>query len=157
MTQVDVQLDRIVETFEMLDDWEERYRFLIDLGKKLKPMNESDRTEENRVHGCQSQVWLTAKLHENNGYPPAMELSAESDAFIVNGLIAILLSACNGRTPREVIEFDAEGLFRRLDLVEHLSPTRRNGLHSMIGRIREVAAVFAEELNRKKSGDEAAS
>jgi cysteine desulfuration protein SufE len=149
MTQVDVQLDRIVETFEMLDDWEERYRFLIDLGKKLKPMSETERTDANRVHGCQSQVWMTANLRQRNGYPPAMELSAESDAFIVNGLIAILLSAYNGRTPREVIEFDAEGLFRQLDLVEHLSPTRRNGLHSMIGRIREIAAGFCEHQNRR--------
>lgn len=147
MTQTDAQLDRIIETFEILDDWEERYRFLIDLGKKLKPMTEADRTEANRVHGCQSQVWMTASLHKSNGCPSAMEFSAESDAFIVNGLISILLSAYNGRTPREAIEFDAEALFKRLDLVEHLSPTRRNGLHSMIGRIREIAAGYASELN----------
>lgn len=150
MTQVDTQLDHIVETFELLDDWEERYRFLIDLGKKLKPMDEADRTEENRVHGCQSQVWMTATLHRNSRPSAAMEFSAESDAFIVNGLIAILLSAYNGRTPREVIAYDVEQLFTRLDLIEHLSPTRRNGLHSMIGRIREIAAGYASEINQEK-------
>jgi len=133
----------------MLDDWEERYRFLIDLGKKLPPLDEADRTEANRVHGCQSQVWMKARLQRDNGGPGAMEFSAESDAFIVNGLIAILLSAYNGRPPQDVIQFDAEGLFKRLGLVEHLSPTRRNGLHSMIGRIREIATGCAGAMNQK--------
>lgn len=140
MTQVDVQLDRIIETFEFLGDWEERFTYLIDLGKKLPSMDEADRNEANRVHGCQATVWLKA---EAVGNPPVMEFSAESDAFIVNGLIAILLSALNGKTPREVLDFDAPGLFTRLGLIEHLSPTRRNGLHSMIGRIREIAAAYA--------------
>lgn len=137
MTQVDVQLDRIIETFEFLGDWEERFTYLIDLGKKLPPMAEADRTDANLVHGCQATVWLKADLI---GDPLRMEFSAESDAFIVNGLIAILLSALNGKSPREVVEFDAPGLFTRLGLIEHLSPTRRNGLHSMIDRIREIAA-----------------
>jgi cysteine desulfuration protein SufE len=150
MTQIDVQLDHIIEGFEFLEDWEDRYRFLLDLGKKLPALDEADRTDTHKVHGCQSQVWMTAKVRDVDGRP-AMEFSAESDAFIVNGLIAILLSAYNGKSPREVIEFDAEGLFKRLDLVEHLSPTRRNGLHSMIGRIREMAVRYTSESSRERS------
>ncbi|TVQ54648.1 MAG: SufE family protein [Phycisphaerales bacterium] len=141
MPQTDVQLDRIIETFEFLDDWEERFAYLIDLGKKLAPMDPADKNDANRVHGCQATVWLKPQI--TNDDPPRFEFSAESDAFIVNGLIAILLSAYNGRTPREVADYDAEGLLKRLGLEEHLSPTRRNGLHSMIGRIRELASHAA--------------
>lgn len=135
MTQADVQIDRIIEAFEILDDWEERYRYLIDLGKKLKPMEAVDRVEANRVHGCQATVWLKARLNDAGH----LELAAESDAFVVNGLIAILLCAYDKSTPREILALDARGLFDRLGLVEHLSPTRRNGLYAMIGRIHEIA------------------
>lgn len=135
MTQADVQISRIIETFEFLDDWEDRYRYLIDLGKNLKPMNPADRVEANRVHGCQATVWLKAQLNEQG----QLELAAESDAFVVNGLIAILLSAFDKCTPSEILAFDVQSLFDRLGLVEHLSPTRRNGLYAMIGRIHEIA------------------
>lgn len=138
MTQVEVDIDRIIQTFEVLDDWEERYRYLLDLGKKLKPLDQTDRTEENRVHGCQATVWLKASMNEQG----VLELSAESDAFVVNGLIAILLSAFNGATPRTILEFDAPALFEQLGLIEHLSPTRRNGLHSMIRKIQHIAAGY---------------
>lgn len=137
MTQVDVQLDRIIETFECLDDWEERYQFLIDLGKRLQPMDDADRIDTNRVHGCQATVWLKATRQDDG----TLELVAMSDAFVVNGLIAILLSAYNNHTPKQVLDFDAPALFEKLDLVEHLSPTRRNGLHAMIGRIRQIASA----------------
>ncbi len=147
MPQSDVQLDRIIETFEFLDDWEERFAYLIDLGKKLPSMEAADKNEANRVHGCQATVWLKPHLAAED--PPRLEFSAESDAFIVNGLIAILLSAYNGRSPREVAEYDVEGLLKRLGLEEHLSPTRRNGLHSMIGRIRELASHAANGTMEK--------
>jgi len=137
MAPVDTSLDRIIETFEFLDDWEDRYQFLIDLGKKLQPMEAQDKTEANRVHGCQATVWLKADKRDDG----SLALYAESDAFVVNGLIAILLSAFSNATPRQIIDFDASALFERLGLVEHLSPTRRNGLHAMIGRIREVALL----------------
>lgn len=99
-------------------------------------MDSADRVEANRVHGCQATVWLKATV-DANGH---LALQAESDAFVVNGLIAILMRAYEQLTPREVLQFDAKELFQRLGLVEHLSPTRRNGLYAMIGRIHEIAA-----------------
>lgn len=139
---MDVHLDRIIEAFEVLDDWEDRYRYLIDLGKGLKPMDAADKVEANRVHGCQATVWLKASVSGDG----TLHLAAESDAFIVNGLIAILLSAFDQRRPSEVRAYDVKGLFDRLGLVEHLSPTRRNGLYAMIGRIHEIAQHYEEAL-----------
>jgi len=132
-------IDELIENFEFLGDWEQRFTYLIDLGKRLPPMPEEDRNESTRVHGCQATVYM--KDHVLPTDPPTLELSACADAHIVNGLIAILMSIYNGRTPDEAIDLDAESIFRRLDLVEHLSPTRRNGLHAMLTRIRALAAT----------------
>lgn len=140
-----LDLARIVETFEFFEEWEERYGYLLDLEKKLPPMRDEDKTEENFVHGCQSQVWMKVWMEEGGSGEPILRVIARSDAAIVNGLIAILLAAYDGKTLREAVAFDASALFKRLGLIEHLSPTRRNGLHSMVARVRELAAKQASE------------
>ena len=129
-------LDELKETFAFLDSWEDKYRLVIDLGKEVPALPAADRTEDHLVRGCQSQVWLVTR------YDPAtdrLHMALDSDAHIVRGLIAIVLAAYADRCPREILEFDIEGLFRELDLVSHLSPTRGNGLRAMVARIRQAA------------------
>jgi cysteine desulfuration protein SufE len=130
-------VDDLVESFELFDDWEERYQYIIELGDELPPMDPEDQVDENKVDGCMSTVWLVAR---STGEPPVIELSADSDSSLVKGLIAVLLRVFSGRPPSEILEFDVEGLFDRLDLKEHLSRSRTNGLRSMIRRIRELAS-----------------
>lgn len=131
-----LNLDKIAENFELLDEWEDRFTYLIELGRKLPPMDQADMVDANRVHGCQATVYLKP-THTDN--PPSVHLSATADAATVCGLIAILLTMYSGKSPREILAIDAERYFKRLGLEEHLSPTRRNGLHSMIQRIRTIA------------------
>lgn len=130
-------IDEITETFEFLPDWEERFAYLIDLGKKLPPMDESDINDANRVSGCQASVWMKIDLDES-ATPSRLTMNAMSDAHIVNGLIAILMSLYAGRPVNEVASIDPDAVLKELDLEEHLSPTRRNGLHAMISRIRAL-------------------
>lgn len=136
MNQSIPAIQEIEDTFEFLGDWEERFTYLIDLGKKLPEMPEADRVEANRVHGCQATVWLKADLDDDN----RLSLRAVSDAHIVNGLIAIMLSLYDGTTPAEARAIDAKAVVDRLGLSEHLSPTRRNGLWAMIERIAALTA-----------------
>ncbi|TPW32726.1 SufE family protein [Pararhizobium mangrovi] len=133
-------IDTIIEDFEFLDDWEDRYRYVIELGKALPDMPEGDRTEANKVQGCVSQVWL---VHEETGAgtDPVMVFRGDSDAHIVRGLVAITLSAVDGKRASEIEAFDAVDLFSRIGLIEHLTPQRANGLRAMIGRIKAEAAV----------------
>jgi cysteine desulfuration protein SufE len=131
-----LNLDTIAENFELLDDWEDRFTYLIELGRKMPPMDAADMIEPHRVHGCQATVYLKPTMHEN---PPQVQLSATADAATVCGLIAILLTMYSGKSPQEILAIDAESYFTRLGLEEHLSPTRRNGLHSMIQQIRSIA------------------
>ncbi len=135
------EIEQIVEGFELLDDWDERFEYLIDLGRKLPPMPEDDLVDANKVLGCQASVWMTVRLSDED--PPRMELNAVSDAQLVNGLIAVLLAIYNGRTPGEALAIDGESILRKLDLDDHLSPTRRNGLHAMLKRIRQLARAHA--------------
>jgi cysteine desulfuration protein SufE len=128
-------LDEIRETFALLDDWEARYRYVIELGRALPTLPDDAKTPANIVHGCQSQVWIR---HHRDGARLVFEL--DSDALIVRGLIAIVLAALNGKTPAEVLAFDIDRLFADLELKRHLSPTRGNGLSAMVGRIRGIAA-----------------
>jgi len=130
-------LDEITESFAYFDNWEDKYRFIIDLGKGLPHLPESARREENLVRGCQSQVWLLAEVDPETR---KVHLLIDSDAHIVRGLIAIVLAAYDGRSAEEILQFDIEGLFDELQLLKHLSPTRGNGLRALIGRIRELAA-----------------
>lgn len=131
-------IDELVETFEFLDDWEQRYAYLIDLGRKLPPMDDADKTDATRVRGCQSTVWMVSRL--NPGDPPTIEFLADSDAHIVKGLIAVLQHIYSGRPASFIERYDAADVFRRLGLEEHLSPTRRTGLHAMVKRIKALAA-----------------
>ncbi|MEM7220553.1 MAG: SufE family protein [Pseudomonadota bacterium] len=130
------ELALVEEDLAFLDDWEDRYRYLIDLGKGLSPFPDHARTNEQLVRGCQSQVWLLADLDDAG----RLRLQLDSDALIVRGLTALVGSAYHGRTPAEALAFDIEALFDRLQLLRHLSATRGNGLRAMVGRIREHAA-----------------
>lgn len=136
MTARTVSLDEIIESFAFFDDWEDKYRFIIDLGKSLPDLDPAHKQEENLVRGCQSQVWLVAS---HNPASNAIRLQIDSDAHIVRGLIAIVLAVYDGHTPEKIAAFDINGLFDELELLKHLSPTRGNGLRALIGRIRSYA------------------
>ncbi len=139
MSTIAEELNDLAETFEVLGDWEERYRFLIDLGRDLAPLPEAERTEAHKVRGCASQVWLVPE-READG---RLSFRADSDAHIVKGLIAVLLQLYSGRTPREILDFDAHGAMARLGLPEALSSQRANGLNAMIEKIRAAATAAA--------------
>lgn len=133
----DLTIDEIYEEFEGLADWDERCDYLIDLGFEVPKLPEAAKTEQNKVHGCQSNVWLVAEVKPTD--PPTVEFVANSDAMIVNGLIAVLMALYSGRTPRDILAVDAQQVFSRLGLDHHLSSQRRNGLYSMVERIRRLA------------------
>lgn len=126
--------EEITDTLGFFDSWEERYKYIIDLGKQLPPMADNLKTDDRLIVGCQSQVWI-----ESYNVGGRLYFDMASDAFIVSGLLAVVLAAYNGKTPAEIIEFDIEGFFAELDLLKHLSPTRGNGLRSMVARIRNEA------------------
>ncbi|SFQ86493.1 cysteine desulfuration protein SufE [Halopseudomonas formosensis] len=130
----DVTSDDILDSLSFFDSWEDRYKYIIDLGRELPPLAEQARVEQNMVRGCQSQVWLTSRNEGGRLY-----FDADSDAFIVKGLLAVVLAAYNGRTPEEILAFDIEDYFSRLNLLKHLSVTRGNGLRAMVKRIRDTA------------------
>lgn len=134
-------IDELIEAFDMLDDWEERYAIIIDLGRKLPPFPEECRDDLHKVEGCVSQVWMDHTV--KNGDGTRIEFIADSDAFIVKGLIGVLLMALSDRTPEEIIETDIEDIFRRLGLEQNLSPNRRNGFFSMVQRMKDIAQANA--------------
>ncbi|MEM6711505.1 MAG: SufE family protein [Pseudomonadota bacterium] len=126
----------IQDNFDFLTDWEDRYRYIIELGRTLDPLSDTERSETTRVLGCASQVWL---LRDHHGQENTLHFRGDSDAHIVRGLIAIVLSLYNGKTPRDALDIDAGVTLGALGLNEHLSPQRSNGLQSMIERIRSDA------------------
>ena len=128
----------LAEEFELFDDWRDRIEYVIDLGRKLPPLPEEHRIDANKVHGCQSQVWMVAELDEENG---RVRFHADSDAFIVKGLIALLMRLYADRPPREILD-NPPAVFDRIGLGRHLTPNRANGLYSMVARMRELAAAF---------------
>ena len=130
-------IDRIFEDFEFIDDWEERYRYVIDLGRDLPAFPDSARTPANKVQGCVSQVWL--ETSRGDGNDPTMQFIGDSDAHIVRGLVAIMLALFSGRRASEIASLDAEAVLKRLGLDEHLTPQRANGLRAMVARIRRDA------------------
>ncbi|KLK92735.1 cysteine desufuration protein SufE [Microvirga vignae] len=138
-------IDEIVSNFELLDDWEERYRYVIELGRMMEPLPEEAHTEANKVKGCASQVWLETRLDQSNGRP-VLNLIGDSDAHIVRGLVALMIALYNGKTPEEALSTDALGLFKELGLAEHLTPQRSNGVRSMVERIRRDAQVAQAAL-----------
>ena len=129
-------LQEVKETFEFLEDWEDRYRYIIDLGKALPNMADELRTDENLVKGCQSLVWIVMSYEEKDD---RVTIQLDSDAFIVRGLIAILMTVFQHQSPIHIVDENVEALFSELDLVSHLSPTRGNGLRSMVSRIKQEA------------------
>jgi len=133
-------IDEIVSNFELLDEWEERYRYVIELGRLMEPLPEEAHTDANKVRGCASQVWLVTKLDPAKG-EPVLRLVGDSDAHIVRGLVALLISLYSGKTASEALSTDALGLFKELGLSEHLTPQRSNGVRSMVERIRRDAQM----------------
>jgi len=134
-----VAIDEIVDSFAFMDDWDDRYRYVIELGRMLEPLPEAARIDSNKVQGCASQVWLSTDTKDKNGTGPVLTFQGDSDAHIVRGLIAILFAIYSGKPAREILATDALNLFERLGLREHLTPQRSNGLRSMVERIRSEA------------------
>ncbi|MGD9866859.1 MAG: SufE family protein [Hyphomicrobiales bacterium] len=134
------QLEDIISDFELLDDWEDRYRYVIELGRGLAPLPEDKRTPQNKVQGCASQVWLSTRLEASEaGKPALLHFAGDSDAQIVKGLIAILFAIYSGKRADEILNIDAVEIFARMGLKEHLTPQRSNGFMSMVERIRTDA------------------
>ncbi|MEX6507001.1 SufE family protein [Jiella sp. M17.18] len=129
--------DEIEADFELLDDWEDRYRYLIELGRALPQMPEGALSDENKVRGCVSQVWLVSE--SDAASPPHLTFRGESDAHIVRGLVAIALALFSGKAAPEILDIDAEAAFAKLGLQDHLTPQRSNGLRSMVTRIKNDA------------------
>jgi len=130
----------ILESLEFLDDWESRYAYIIELGRKITPMPDALKTDARIVRGCQSQVWLESRYDPD---AKRLWLGIDSDAVIVKGLAAIVLAAYNGKSPADILAFDIEGFFARLDLARNLSQTRGNGLRAMVKRIQDTARALA--------------
>lgn len=134
-------LDDIRADFSLLDDWEDKYRYVIELGRMMPALDEAQRTADNKVRGCASQVWLATDWPPREDDGPSLAMQGDSDAHIVRGLVAILLTVYGGRTPREVLDTDARAIFADLGLSDHLTAQRSNGLNSMVERIRADARV----------------
>lgn len=137
MSDIDTELEDLAAEFDLLGDWEERYRHVIDLGRALAPLAEAEHSDANKVRGCASQVWLVTERSDDG----RLRFRGDSDAHIVRGLIALLLRLYSGRTPAEILAFDAKAAFAKLGLAGALSTQRSNGLFSMVERIRRDAAA----------------
>ena len=134
-----ITIDEILENFALLDQWDDRYRYVIELGRMLAPLPDGAHNEAHKVRGCASQVWLVTHVRPNGGGGPVLTFDGDSDAHIVRGLIAILFAVFSGKHAREILATDAFALFERMGLRENLTPQRSNGLRSMVERIRTDA------------------
>ena len=132
-------IDDIVENFALLDQWDDRYRYVIELGRTLAPLPQAAHNEANKVQGCASQVWLVTHVKPNGAGGPVLSFDGDSDAHIVRGLIAILFALYSGKSARDILGIDALAVFDRMGLRENLTPQRTNGLRSMVERIRAEA------------------
>ena len=132
-------LDEILDNFSLLEEWDDRYRYVIELGRGLIPLPDRDRTAANKVQGCASQVWLATTVHPNGAGGPVLTFSGDSDAHIVRGLIAILFAIFSGKRACDILSVDAIEIFERLGLREHLPPQRSKGFPALGERLREVA------------------
>jgi cysteine desulfuration protein SufE len=137
MRTIEQELEELATEFDLLGDWEERYRYVIDLGRDLAPLSDAERSDANKVRGCASQVWLVTQPQADG----TLRFRGDSDAHIVRGLIAILLRLYSGRSPDEMLAFDAKAAFEKLGLSGALSAQRSNGLSSMVGRVRRDAQL----------------
>jgi cysteine desulfuration protein SufE len=134
-----MSIDEIRDNFALLEDWDDRYRYVIELGRTLEPMPEAEHSLANKVQGCVSQVWLSKQIDRSSGNGAALKYLGDSDAHIVRGLIAILLTLYSGRTPQEILSTDAAAVFDEFGFRDHLTPQRSNGLRAMVERIRTDA------------------
>jgi cysteine desulfuration protein SufE len=132
-------IGEIVANFDLLDEWDDRYRYLIELGRTLTPLPEADRNDANKVRGCASQVWLATSVKPDGAAGPVLSFAGDSDAHIVRGLIAVLFALFSGKGAKDIVATDAVALFEKLGLREHLTPQRSNGFRSMVDRIRRDA------------------
>ncbi len=139
MTSVQ-NIDDLIADFSFLDDWEDRYMHVIELGKSLAPLTDAERNNLTKVKGCVSQVWLVQEISDAN--PPVLTFRGDSDAHIVKGLVAIVLAIFSGRTAQEIVDLDAIEILAKLGLEEHLTPQRSNGLHAMVARIKQDARTL---------------
>ena len=134
-------IDEIIDNFELMEEWDDRYRYLIELGRALPPLPGAARTDANKVQGCASQVWLATSIEPDGAAGPVLTFAGDSDAHIVRGLIAVLFALYSGRPAKDILSADAVKLFERLGLREHLTPQRSNGFRSMVERIRRDASA----------------
>jgi len=146
-TTAPVTAEEIIENFSLLEEWDDRYRYLIELGRALPPLPEAARNEANKVRGCASQVWLSTSIRPNGAGGPVLTFEGDSDAHIVRGLIAVLFALYSGKSAREILDSDAIVLFEQLGLREHLTPQRSNGFRSMVDRIRRDASAALTAVN----------
>lgn len=142
--------DTLIEDFTLLDDWEDRYRYVIELGKGLPPLPDAERTEATKVRGCASQVWLVSEAED--GEDPILRFRGDSDAHIVRGLIAVLFALYSGRRASEILTIDAEASLSRLGLRQHLTSQRSNGLTAMVQRMRSDAAAASDPAAQPATG-----
>ena len=132
-------IDDIIDNFSLLEEWEDRYRYLIELGRTLSPMSPEAHSEANKVRGCASQVWLETIVGQDAAGAPILSFRGDSDAHIVRGLVALVLALYSGRPAQEIVNTDAAPLFEQIGLARHLTPQRANGLRSMVERIKAEA------------------
>jgi cysteine desulfuration protein SufE len=132
-------IDEILDNFSLLDEWDDRYRYVIELGRALAPLDDRDRRPANKVQGCASQVWLATTVAQDGHPGPVLSFTGDSDAHIVRGLIAILFAIYSGKPARDILVTDAVALFERMGLREHLTPQRSNGFRAMVERIKSDA------------------
>ncbi|MEC8859570.1 MAG: SufE family protein [Pseudomonadota bacterium] len=140
---VDITSDDIVDTLAFFDSWDDRYKYIIDLGRELPPMADEHKVEDNLIRGCQSQVWLVTREEQQGSQDGKLYFDVDSDAFIVKGLLAIVMAAYNSKTADEILAFDIQAYFESIDLMRHLSPTRGSGLQAMVARIQQIASQAA--------------
>ncbi len=141
-----MNLDQIIENFNYLDDWEDRYRYLIELGKSLEPLEDAAHNDQNKVLGCASQVWLQTSVGKDTSGEPVLNLKGDSDAHIVRGLVALILALYSGQPATKILDTDAQELFQSLGLSAHLTPQRTNGVRSMVERIKRDARSAASTV-----------
>ena len=139
-----MSLEEIVDNFNLLDEWEDRYRYLIELGRTLLPLEEAAHNDSNKVLGCASQVWLVTQVAQEKPGEPVLTFLGDSDAHIVRGLVALVLAIYSGNPASKILATDAQDLFKELGLSAHLTPQRSNGVRSMIERIKKDARRAAE-------------
>ena len=139
-------IDEIIDNFSLLDDWDDRYRYLIELGRELPPLAAEAHNEANKVRGCASQVWLDTSVRPNGAGGPVLTFVGDSDAHIVRGLIAILFAMYSGRNAKDILATDAVALFEKMGLREHLTPQRSNGFRSIVDRIHSDARAALATL-----------